>query len=93
MEIPIFAYASFTEHWDDPKKYNQFAKLMLEMGFDGFKSLDEHPNNRKKLGKGLQHPSFSGFFEALDETKSPIVCHVGDPRPNWSAETAYEGVA
>jgi hypothetical protein len=93
LEIPIFAYASFTEYWDDPQKYKEFAKLMLEMGFDGFKSMDEHPNNRKNLGKGLPHPSFAGFFEVLDETKSPILCHVGDPRPNWSTETAYSWVA
>ncbi len=92
LDIPAFAYAGFTEHWDDPEKYAQFAETMLAMGFDGFKSLEEHPYDRKKLGKGLPDPSFSEFFQVLDRKKLPIVCHVGDPRPNWSEKTAYAGV-
>ncbi len=92
MNIPVFAYAGFTEHWADPEKYRDFANIMIDMGFDGFKSLEEHPKDRRDIGKGLPHPSFSGFFEVLNEKKLPIVCHVGDPRPNWAEETAYAGV-
>ena len=88
--FPTFAYASFTEHWDAPGKYADFARSMLDMGFDGFKTMDGHPKCRKVLGKGLNHPSFAEFFEMLNEHQLPIVCHVGDPRPNWCAETADE---
>ena len=44
--FPTYAYASFTQHWEDPQAYAQFAKAMLSMGFDGFKSMDEHPQKR-----------------------------------------------
>ena len=91
LSLPVYAYAGFTEHWDDPKRYCTFALDMLAMGFDGFKSLESHPKNRKELGKGLNHPSFSGFFSLLDQQKIPMICHVGDPAPNWSADTAYDG--
>jgi len=91
LSIPVYAYAGFTEHWDDPEQYRTFAKEMLQMGFDGFKSLESHPKNRKNLGKGLNHPSFSDFFSFLNQQKVPMICHVGDPRPNWSEATAFEG--
>lgn len=91
LNIPIYAYAGFVEHWDDPEKYRAFGCEMLDMGFDGFKSLEGHPKNRRNLGKGLNHPSFSGFFSLLNERKIPMICHVGDPRPNWSLDSAYDG--
>ena len=92
LNIPIYAYAGFVEHWDDPEKYRAFGCEMLDMGFDGFKSLEGHPKNRRNLGKGLNHPSFSGFFSLLNERKIPMICHVGDPHPNWSLDSAYDGV-
>ena len=91
LSIPIYAYAGFIEHWEAPVQYRFFAREMLDMGFDGFKSLEGHPKNRKELGKGLDHPSFSCFFDELDKKQIPMICHVGDPRPNWSADTAYDG--
>ena len=91
LSIPVYAYAGFTEHWDDTEKYRTFAREMLDMGFDGFKSLESHPRNRKVLGKGLDHPSFADFFNELDQRQILMVCHVGDPRPNWSEATAYDG--
>lgn len=90
--FPTYAYFGFTEHWNDPDKYAEFARTMLAMGFDGFKSLEEHPHDRRNLGKGLNHPSFSRFFEVLDQKQVPGVFHVGDPRPNWDEGTAYAGV-
>lgn len=91
LSIPVYAYAGFTQHWEDPQRYAQFAQDMLAMGFDGFKTLEGHPKNRKALGKGLDHPSFSNFFSLVDSLRVPMICHVGDPRPNWSEATAYEG--
>ena len=88
LSIPVYAYASFTWHFDEPAPYGDFAKEMLKMGFDGFKSLTQHPRSRKNLGKGLSHPSFAGFFKVLDESGSTIVCHVGDPKSSWDISTA-----
>lgn len=90
LSIPCYAYAGFTWHWDEPDRYADFAGQMLDMGFDGFKSLTRHPRNRKELGKGLNHPSFRGFFETADKHSSVMVCHVGDPRTSWHLDNPSE---
>lgn len=88
LSIPCFTYAGFTWHWQQPEKYEAFARTMLAMGFDGFKALEMHPRVRKMTGKGLNDPSFDSFFRFADEQGSVMVCHVGDPRFNWSPDTA-----
>ena len=88
LGIPVYAYASYIEHYDDPQRYSEFANEMLEMGFDGFKSMEQHPKDRRDLGKGLSHPSFASFFDVLDKRCIPMVCHVGEPRHNWDLNTA-----
>lgn len=90
LSIPCYAYSGFTWHFDQPEGYAEFAGQMLQMGFDGFKSLTMHPRNRKLLGKGLNHPSFRKFFELADKTGSVMVCHVGDPRASWHLENPSE---
>ena len=90
LSIPVYAYASFIYHSDDGDSYADFANKMLEMGFDGFKSLEQHPKNRKKIGKGLNDVSLDCFFDFIGEKKIPIVCHVGDPRRSWDIKTATE---
>lgn len=90
LSIPCFAYAGFTWHWDEAAPYAEFAQEMLDMGFDGFKSLDQHPRNRKDLGKGLADPSFKDFFDLANKNGNVMVCHVGDPRGSWDLSTASE---
>ncbi len=90
LQLPCYAYANFTHYGDDPESYAQFAMEMLDMGFDGFKSLDQHPKNRKQIGRGLNDPVYAEFFRILDEKGLPIVCHVGDPRNNWDLSTATQ---
>ena len=88
LSVPCYAYAGFTWHWNEKQPYADFARQMLAMGFDGFKTLEQHPRVRRKLGKGLDDPSFEQFFEYANACGSVMVCHVGDPRPNWDLETA-----
>lgn len=90
LSVPVYAYAGIIDFSDNPEDYVTFAKSALAMGFDGFKSLEQHPLDRKKLGKGLCDPSFDPFFDFIGEAGVPIVCHVGDPRLNWSFDTASE---
>lgn len=90
LSFPCFASAGFTWHFDEQQPYADFAEQMIEMGFDGFKALEMHPNCRRELGKGLNHPSFSRFFETLDHRGSTIVCHVGDPRSSWHLKNPSE---
>ncbi len=90
LGIPVYGYASFVHYFDDPDKYLLLAKTMLDMGFDGFKSLDMHPANRKKIGVGLNHPRYKKFFDYLEETGAAMVTHVSDPRDSWDIEAAKE---
>lgn len=90
LPIPVYAYAGFIYHSDDSNAYVQFAKDMLDMGVDGFKTLEQHPKNRKEIGKGLNDASFDDFFDYIGKKKIPMVCHVGDPRCNWNLNTATE---
>jgi len=88
LSIPCFAYAGFTWHWPEPAPYADFGQLMLDMGFDGFKTLEQHPRVRRATGKGLNDPSFEAFFKLANSRRSVMVCHVGDPRTNWDLSTA-----
>lgn len=90
LSVPVYAYAGIIDFSDQAEDYVSFARSALEMGFDGFKSLEQHPKDRKRLGKGLCDPSFDPFFDYIGQTGVSIVCHVGDPRFNWSFETATE---
>ncbi len=88
LSVPCFAYAGFTWHQSDPQAYADFGQTMLDMGFDGFKTLEQHPRVRKMTGKGLSDPSFGKFFAFANRTGSVMVCHVGDPRTSWDVSTA-----
>lgn len=90
MSIPTYMYAGFTWHYDDSASYVEFAKTMLEMGADGFKTLEQHPKIRNMVGKGLCDPTFDDFFDYIGRVGAPMVCHVGDPRFNWDMSSASE---
>ena len=57
------------------------------LGFDGVKLLTGKPNIRKALGTPLDGPVFAPLYEWLEETRFPVLWHVGDPAEFWSAET------
>jgi len=90
LDIPCFAYAGFTWHTMDRQANADFAVQMLQMGFDGFKTLEQHPRVRRLIGKSLADPSLEGFFEVANANKSVMVCHVGDPSSSWNLATASE---
>lgn len=90
LPIPCFAYAGFTWHTPDPQANADFGAQMLEMGFDGFKTLEQHPRVRKLIGKSLADPSLEGFFELANANKNVMVCHVGDPVSSWDLSTASQ---
>lgn len=88
LSIPVFAYAGFTWHWDEAETYVPYGQQMLDMGFDGFKTLEQHPRLRKELGKGLNHPSLTEFFRFGEKMGSSMICHVSEPRRSWDASKA-----
>lgn len=90
LSVPVYAYAGIIDFSENAEDYVAFAKSALDMGFDGFKSLEQHPRDRSKNGIGLCDSSFDPFFDYIGKVGAPIVCHVGDPRFNWSMDTASE---
>ena len=58
VEKPIPAAYDFAEQIDE----------LWKMGFDGFKTLEQHPRVRRATGKGLNDPSFEAFFKLAKES-------------------------
>ncbi len=64
------------------------AERLLELGFDGMKFLDMKPDFRKRVGKGLNDPSYDRMFSMLEERDVPVLLHVSDPEEFWDPDKA-----
>jgi predicted TIM-barrel fold metal-dependent hydrolase len=65
-----------------PQKYidlGQQARLLVELGFDGFKMLEGKPTIRKQTGYALNDKIYDGYYGFLQETGIPVTFHVADP--------------
>ena len=56
------------------------------MGADGMKMLEGKPEDRKSLGKPLDHKDFDSYYQYAEENQIPIIMHWGDPREFWDPE-------
>ncbi|MBR4884676.1 MAG: amidohydrolase family protein, partial [Lentisphaeria bacterium] len=52
--------------------------------------LDMKPDFRKRLGKGLNHPSYDRMFSLLEERQVPVLIHSGDPETFWDPDKVTE---
>ena len=66
--------------------YEKQAENLLAAGVDGMKFLDMKPDFRKRLGKGLNHPSYDKMFSLLEERQIPVLIHSGDPETFWDPD-------
>ena len=64
------------------------ARRALDMGYDGFKSLQGKPGLRKRCGFALDAPVLDPFYAVLEERGRPLVMHVGDPADFWDVKNA-----
>lgn len=92
LPIPVFTFAGFIYHTDNGADYVEHAKRMLEMGSDGFKTLEMHPEIHKEVGKGLNDPSLDPFFDFIGEMGAPMLCHAGNPSYCWTGVDAPESL-
>ena len=76
------SYAFAALHQDD-KDFVAQAKRYMATGFDGIKILEGKPSEYRYLGYGLNHPSFTAFFDYAEEMQIPILLHNNDPAKNW----------
>ena len=89
--MQIYAFGSlhqFDRFGDIP--YEKQAEKLLDLGMDGMKFLDMKPDFRKRLGKGLNHPSYDRMFSLLEERQVPVLIHSGDPETFWDPDKVTE---
>jgi predicted TIM-barrel fold metal-dependent hydrolase len=79
---PIHLY----DERDTADGYLEQARVIYEMGCDGFKSLDGKPTQRKPLGRPLCDPVYDKMYGYLEEVGLPAKMHVCDPRKYWGAK-------
>lgn len=56
---------------------------LMEMGFDGIKSIEAKPTARKMIDIPLDSPLYNKYYEYIESNDLPILWHVGDPADNW----------
>jgi predicted TIM-barrel fold metal-dependent hydrolase len=60
---------------------------LMEVGCDGLKLLVGKPDRRKALGQPLDGPALQPMLELAEESRFPVLWHVGDPPEFWSEQT------
>lgn len=91
LDISAFAglyQSAYNEYGCEP--YEVQLEKALRMGFDGIKLLEEKPQYRKGVGKGINHPDYDAMFELAETQDVPVLIHCNDPRYFWTEEFAGE---
>ncbi len=81
IEIPI---DNMPEGMDAVTQY----KELMEIGFDGIKMLEGKPNEHKRIGKNLNHPSLNKLYAEMERDGTHLLMHVNDPDEFWDVERA-----
>ena len=62
-----------------------YIESLIKLGYDGIGEMGAKPVTRDKHTP-LDSPVYEGFWDACEDAKFPVVCHVGDPEEFWSEE-------
>lgn len=81
IEIPI---DNMPQGMDAVAQY----KELMEIGFDGIKMLEGKPNEHKRIGKNLNHPSLNRLYAEMERDGTHLLMHVNDPDEFWDLERA-----
>jgi predicted TIM-barrel fold metal-dependent hydrolase len=81
LEIPIDNMPS------DMDAVAQYRELM-EIGFDGIKMLEGKPNEHKRVGGNLNHPSLNALYAEMERDGTHLLMHVNDPDEFWDLKRA-----
>jgi predicted TIM-barrel fold metal-dependent hydrolase len=60
---------------------------LMDLGCDGLKLLVGKPDRRKDLGLSLDAGEFEPMLTLAEQTRFPVLWHVGDPPEFWSERT------
>ena len=67
----------------------------LELGCDGIKLIDMHPEVIEFTKKFISHPSYDAMFSLLEERGTPVLLHANDPKECWEMpdNTVIDGLS
>ena len=74
-----------TDQMPDPDWATYIPRLM-ELGYDGIGEMGSKPATRD-VHIPLDSPYYRGFWEACEEHRFPVLCHIGDVEDFWHEET------
>jgi len=74
-----------TDEMPDPDWATYIPRLM-ELGYDGIGEMGSKPATRD-AHVPLDSPYYRGFWEACEEHRFPVLCHIGDVEDFWREET------
>jgi len=63
-----------------------YVDTLLAMGCDGIKMIEGKPDMRKMLPiPPFDSPTYTPYWETLEESGTPLIFHVNDPEEFWDA--------
>lgn len=89
--LPGKVYAFGSPHYPDfgidlDVDMAEYARKLLNMGFDGIKLLEGKPTSRKRIDIPLDDPYYDSFYQFAEENQIPILFHVNDPANFWDKD-------
>jgi predicted TIM-barrel fold metal-dependent hydrolase len=79
-----FAFAGL--EYTSGRPFEDQARAMWAMGFDGFKMIEGKPTVRKAVGIPLDSPRYDAFYAFLEENGIALLLHAADPKDFWDED-------
>jgi hypothetical protein len=90
-----YAYGGLDYYYPGLKKDQEISlsqvKELVEIGFDGIKSIEAKPTARKLIDVPLDSPLYDKYYAYIESNELPMLWHVGDRADNWVEERCSEG--
>lgn len=94
MRITAFGGLHLTDRYADIP-YEKQAEKLLDLGCDGIKLIEMHPELVEYTKKFISHPDYDSMLSMLEERGVPVLLHSNNPKECWapSAEGMHQGLA
>jgi len=79
-------YAFGGLHYRYDHDYEEEARMLIELGFDGMKMVENKPTVRKRLNMAANDPRYDGFYTYMEKNRIPMIIHIGDPEEFWDKD-------
>ncbi|TAH73701.1 MAG: hypothetical protein EWM47_02825 [Anaerolineaceae bacterium] len=83
-----YAYGGL--HYRYSYDFAKEAQMLMELGFDGMKMVENKPTLRKHLNMATNDPRYDEFYAYMEQTKAPMIIHVADPEEFWDENVIPE---